>query len=342
MEALYVGHNGSTRWGGGLNLRWNDFSVDNPVIADWLDEVHVGGEFEQCLSAQRQPLDPTVSGSWYHPLRSGEGVAAHLLDTGRPMLYWFTYDAEGRQRWLFEIGRAQSNAMTWPELLETRGRFGSGLAEDTAEQPAVETRGSLRLDRIDTDRMVAQRVMIEENSGICLSVYPPPLNCFGDSYSDRLEYQRLSQLAGTTCESGNEYDQYSGAWYNPERSGEGFVVEILPDKRIVVYWFTYQPDDSGQQAWMVGDGTFLSEEMAIDPPPPWEEQATLDMVQPVGAQFGNQFDAGDVHALDWGELTIEFDDEDYGHIYWDSDVEGYGSGDYEIERLAQPMLTECD
>lgn len=34
-------------------------------------------------------------------------------------------------------------------------------------------------------------------------------------------------------------------WYNPDRSGEGLVLEILSADSAVVYWFTY--DEAGNQ-----------------------------------------------------------------------------------------------
>lgn len=336
MEAGYVAHNGLTRWGGGLNLCWNDFQVSDPIVAEWLEEVHVAGNYRLCLSADREGLDPTVSGSWYDPERSGEGVVAHLLDTGEPMLYWFTYDEEGRQRWLFQLGRRQIHSMTWPELLETRGRFGSGLAEATPDEPAVETRGSFRLDRIGADRMVAERIMIESHSSVCVSIYPPPLGCFGESYSDRTEYRRLSQLVGSACEMDSGFRQYSGAWYNPERSGEGFIVEALSDSRALVYWFTYEPDDSGRQAWMIAEGR-VEATSATGP-------ITISadhVIQPVGGHYGGDFEPAKIELVDWGNLQIVFDDSNSGHLSYSSHLEGFGSGDYALSRLARPLLPDC-
>ena len=36
----------------------------------------------------------------------------------------------------------------------------------------------------------------------------------------------------------------SGAWYVPERSGEGWLVEDLADGHSIVYWFTYDIHNS--------------------------------------------------------------------------------------------------
>lgn len=340
MEGSFMPHNGSSRWGGGINLCWNDWAIPESVaFQDWLRDHHVGGEFEQCLSAERAPIAPEISGSWYDPARSGEGIVVHELASGLSMIYFFTFDEEGRQQWLLDVQAANATNVRWREMLRTRGRFGEGLLE--TDDDSIEVRGSFRIDHLGNDRMMAERVYIDETTNICISPYPPPLSCFGNSLSDRLEYQRLSHLAGTTCDNQSDFQQYSGAWYNPERSGEGFIVEVLPDDRVVVYWFTHQPDDSGQQAWMIGSGAFNDDGIIIDPPPPWEERVRLTLLQPSGARFGPQFDPDDVQVTEWGELELRFNGDGTGQVVWNSEIEGYGSGDYDIERLAQPKFADC-
>jgi hypothetical protein len=342
MEADFAQHNGGSRWGGGINLCWNDWSLpESAEFHEWLENHHVGGDYEQCLSGERQPVDPTISGSWYHPERSGEGNAVQVLDNGMVLNYFFTFDKEGRQQWLVGVDPPAEKSVSWRELLRTRGRFGSGLLVDEAD--AIEVRGSFRIDRLDSDRVLAERVYIDETTLPCLAVYPPPLSCSGSSLSDRLEYQRLSQLAGTTCEIQTDFQEYSGVWYNPERSGEGFLVEVLTEaRRLIVYWFTYQPDDSGQQAWMVGDGQFMDPQIIVDPPPPYEEAVSVTLFQPTGASFGPEFDPQDIELIEWGKLRIQFNDANTGKVMWNSEIEGYGSGEYPIERLAQPKLADCD
>jgi hypothetical protein len=131
--------------------------------------------------------------------------------------------------------------------------------------------------------------------------------CSWVSHNLRFDQRRLSELAGTTCDNQSPFQSFSGAWYNPERSGEGFIVEVLPDDRVVAYWFTYQPDGSGQQAWMIGDGAFGdSDAPIVTPPPDTEYTAELNMYQPTGAAFGDAFDPEAVDVQPWGSLTLTF------------------------------------
>ena len=67
---------------------------------------------------------------------------------------------------------------------------------------------------------------------------------------------QLTRLAGTTCDNQLEHQWISGVWFNPESTGEGFVVEVIEDGRGVVYWFTYAADGSGEQVWLTGDARF--------------------------------------------------------------------------------------
>ena len=76
----------------------------------------------------------------------------------------------------------------------------------------------------------------------------------------------------------------SGSWFNLERNGEGFVVQILPDEVAVVTWFTYPPvGEPGEQAWMLGTGTTQGSKIVLD-----------NVERPTGGIFGPEFDPATV------------------------------------------------
>jgi hypothetical protein len=157
-----------------------------------------------------------------------------------------------------------------------------------------------------------------------------------------MDYHRLTELAGTTCENQHEAQRFSGAWYNPERSGEGLVVEVLPDGRAVIYWFTYQPDDSSRQAWMIAEGSVRTDPITSLPVPQpdarIEQAATF---QPIGGVYGPDFDPADIELVEWGEISLSFYPAST-RFSWESNDPGFGSGDYNLERLARPMLADCE
>lgn len=334
--------------GGGLGLCFNDFQINDPDVAQWVAERHVGGPgFDECLGRERVAIDANVSGSWFHPERSGEGVSLMMLDTGAPLLYHFGFDTQGGQQWLFEVGVAGEQHLEWDELLETRGTFNSGLRYD-GEHPFVRDSASFRMDRIDRDtlhlyRLYAEHLGCGDWEHANPERPPDPNLCPVPYLHDRMDYIRLSELAGSRCDLRTEFMAYSGAWFNPERSGEGFIVEALPDNSAVIYWFTYQPDGSHEQAWMVADGRFESIDIILTPGP--HTVATIDSAptyQPLDGHWGAAFDPDEVDHTEWGLLSFEFRDDDTAAVSWESAVEGYGSGHYELERLARPMLPPCD
>jgi hypothetical protein len=164
-----------------------------------------------------------------------------------------------------------------------------------------------------------------------------------------MDYQRLSELAGTSCDNQSDFQQYSGAWYNPERSGEGLIVEILPGEGAVVYWFTYLPENRtperpGDQAWFIANSEIEPLFTGVPPPGPYgvamiEAESVL---QPTGGTWGEAFDPAAVESLDVLDLTLTFNNDGSAHLAWTDDAaNGFGSGDYPLERLARPMLAEC-
>lgn len=337
-----------SRWGGGLNLCWNDFEINDPELLASIGSRHVGGpDVEACLGVERFPLAPDLSGSWFDPARSGEGISLQILDRGEPMLYWFTFDEDGNQMWLFEVGQSRESALDWRHLKQTRGRFGQGLdvASDTAP---METRGSVRLDRTAEDTLQAERVYITDTWLGCFLPYPPPLDCFGRSVSDRLDYRQLTRLAGTRCDETHPMQSLSGAWFDPDRNGEGFILEVLASGQANIYWFTYQPDDSGQQAWMTGTGNWHPAPPGmpiIGAPLPDRPMIRLEfdtLYQPVGTRHGEDFDPDDITRLDWGSLRIDFMMDGSGQVQFDSNFQEFGEGEFPIQQLSRPKFASCD
>ncbi|RFF28729.1 MULTISPECIES: hypothetical protein [unclassified Wenzhouxiangella] len=320
---------------GGLNLCWNDWQIDDPELDTWIANRHVGGEYINCINRSRSLMAADINGSWFNPQRNGEGMTLMMIDRGVPLMYWFSFDTQGRQQWAFEVGLHHEESLQWSTLLETRGDFAAGI-RFTDGQRTVRPLMGARLDRLGTNDTHFERRYW--NYTFCPPLQDPegnPFPCSVIPVSDRLDYVRLSEMAGSTCDNQSAFQQYSGAWFDPFRAGEGFIIEALPDDRAVVYWFTYKPDGSGEQAWMIGQGRFESGT---------QERARIefDLYQPTGGVYGDDFDPDAIDNVDWGTLLVEFSDADTGRVYWDSNLEDYGSGDYPIVRLARPMLAECN
>ena len=320
----------------GLNLCWTDLEISDPELDAWIAERHWGGDPHLCLGREGLALDPTISGSWYDIHRPGEGLSILLLEDGTPLVYWFSHIARNRQLWLFNSGRSNTATMHLQPLLRTRGEFGAGFG--SAEFPLFRS-GGLRLDRVGSDRLHAEFLVgytgYDLPSEIQITWPPIPATAF------RSDHYQLTRLAGSTCDNGHPMQWVSGAWYNPERSGEGFVVEVNEDGRGIVYWFSYLPAGTNDhlllaaagdwQVWMTGDAFFSGQQLIIDP--------LLRPRDTTGEMPGN---ISGVENQAFGRLTLTFEDEISARIEFTSDDPEFASLDYRIERLARPMLADCD
>jgi Leucine-rich repeat (LRR) protein len=328
--------------GPGLNLCWNRF--DEPFDAqmeEFLDRVHVAGSLSDCNDRALTPIDLTISGSWYYPERVGKGYTIMLLDNGQLLHYWFGYPGYSdalydEQMWSLQmVAPVGDSAIHAPSLVPYGGRFGQGLGRGYLS--AYGNR-NLEMTRLADGTLNIYSTWAINGRHVVISPPPPPIQ-------ERFDHQRLTRLAGTTCDSQSPFQQYSGAWYNPEAAGEGFILEVLPNDRGVVYWFTYAPDDSGRQAWMIGDSHFEPVDISIGVPPPGNPRVWIDferLIQPVGTVLGPHFDGDEIEYVEWGSLTLEFYHDGTAHAFWDSALEEFGSGDYPIEPLARPMLADCE
>lgn len=133
------------------------------------------------------------SGAWYVPSRSGEGWLIEELADGRSVVYWFTYDPQGRQAWTVGAGVRSGNRLDITENVITRGtRFGSGF--DAAAVQRVPW-GRLSFTFSDCNAVEAS--------------YSSPLAGFG---SGTLRATRLTALAGSACLDGTPQARVNGTW----------------------------------------------------------------------------------------------------------------------------------
>lgn len=102
----------------------------------------------------------------------------------------------------------------------------------------------------------------------------------------------------------------SGAWFDPQRDGEGIVIEELgrpigddptrpiTERRVLVTWYTYAPpgDPDPGPRWLIGIGTQTSQGVHVP-----------SMTMTRGARFGVAFNPADVVRSDWGSLSLTID-----------------------------------
>jgi hypothetical protein len=198
-------------------------------------------------------IDGTFSGAWYDPTHRGEGFVLEVLEDARAVVYWFTYDSAGRQRWMIGIGEVAGERVVFDEMLDSRGgRFGAGFDPDDV---VLETAGSLSITF--------------QNCSAALANYSI------DNVGGSLELTRLTNVHGYRCDGAETPPEsdLSGSWYDPTHSGEGFVLEQISATEAVVFWFSY--DSQGEQAWFFNTGTVDGGRITFP-----------DLLQPIGGGFG--------------------------------------------------------
>jgi hypothetical protein len=121
---------------------------------------------------------------------------------------------------------------------------------------------------------------------------------------------------------------FSGAWYDPQQSGHGLFLEVLPGDRLLAWWFTFTPDGT-QQSWFGGVGTISG------------NTATVQVDLTRGGQWIPNFDATRIVNVPWGTLTFTFSDCNNGRVDFTSTYPGYGSNHMTLARLTQPWGLTC-
>lgn len=118
---------------------------------------------------------------------------------------------------------------------------------------------------------------------------------------------------------------HSAMWYDPARSGEGWMLEVLPDDGAVVYWFTF--DDEGNPRWLTAGGQIRRGDSG-------DEIHFDSLIAVHGPRFGPDFDPEDAVREDKGSAIFRFHDCDSGEIHFDA----YGhQASYPLTRLTRTM-----
>ncbi|MEJ8569722.1 M14 family zinc carboxypeptidase [Elongatibacter sediminis] len=121
----------------------------------------------------------------------------------------------------------------------------------------------------------------------------------------------------------------SAAWYDPARSGEGFMLEILADDRALMYWFTY--DDEGEQDWYLAVGDRTGNRIVF-----------AELLQVSGGIFGPDFDPGQVTETVVGSAEFIWSGCDAGVMRWQLDGPGAPRGGrMNLRRLSRVMGIDC-
>ncbi len=121
---------------------------------------------------------------------------------------------------------------------------------------------------------------------------------------------------------------FTGAWYDPNQSGHGIFLEVLPNNVLLAAWYTFNPDGT-QQAWFTGLGTIANNTAVVN----------ADLT--TGGQWIPNFNPTKIVNNPWGTLTFGFTDCNHGRVDFASTYPGYGTNHMDLSRLTQPAGVTC-
>jgi hypothetical protein len=121
---------------------------------------------------------------------------------------------------------------------------------------------------------------------------------------------------------------FTGSWFDPTQSGQGLMLEVLSDNRLLAFWFSFNPAGD-QQAWFGGVGNYSGNTATI-----------TGVALPTGGRWIPNFDQNAIVLNPWGTLTFTFTDCNHGKVDFSS-LSGYGSGSMNLTRLTLPAGLTC-
>ncbi|NNJ79422.1 MAG: hypothetical protein HKP19_09190 [Xanthomonadales bacterium] len=290
------------------NGAWAAYEDSNGFEGNDTGGVDATIAFEVTSESLDEPfvIIPDMSAMFYDTSRNGEGFMLEVISDTRAIMYWFTYDTEGNQDWYFGDGEIRGNRILFPEVLRVSGGiFGPGFDPDQVERTPV---GSADFAFADCDSGVMSWV-IDRDGG--------PLR------TGRMELSRLTRVMGIPCAAIGapvfETARESGSWYDPQRSGEGFTIEVMFNNEVLAFWFSY--DTEGNRRWFFGTGIFEGDRIVFP-----------EMYTTLGGIFGDGFNMDDVEVNSWGSMEMELNCTT-GSVSFEPTEEGFPSGSYELARL---------
>lgn len=124
---------------------------------------------------------------------------------------------------------------------------------------------------------------------------------------------------------------FTGAWYDEDNAGHGYLLQILEQNGqdvAMVFWFTY--DDQGNQTWLNGLGE-------VD-----GETVTVELMEYTGGEMsGGSIMTDDISGSMWGTLTLSFHNCNKGTASYQAFDAAIGSGSHTIKRLSRTIGSQC-
>lgn len=155
---------------------------------------------------------------------------------------------------------------------------------------------------------------------------------------DTADFSRPGYLVGRLLVTNmNRLDKHLvGSWYNPERAGEGFNIDILEPAtpggppRIMVYWYTFEPNGNGKPVWLSGMADVYGGITRVPLHRTW------------GGRFASTDNPTRVERVPWGHVDLDFWSCFDGMVRYTPVETGWPQGEYMIRRLGPLPATAAE
>ncbi len=194
------------------------------------------------------------------------------------------------------------------------------LSKSNSQNTGVLSSGNANIDHIYSSTSIYGQISAKSAFVILPEHYDETAQEFEAIYSDHSPVFVDVKLF--------EGSGYSGSWYDPLHDGEGWMLQVLDNNRLVITWYTY--DSEGNQMWLTGVGELVNSSVHIE-----------EMLISKGGIFGPAFNPDDVELSVWGSLIFTFTDCQNAIASYDSIV-GFGAATLNPVRLTQVAGLQCD
>ncbi|MFT3791584.1 MAG: hypothetical protein QM741_11005 [Rudaea sp.] len=182
-----------------------------------------------------------VSGTWYNPYTSGQGlVLTTYVDGGGAGVGelfggWFTFDALGNAQWRTLQGKLPSARGASYDLTiysNTGGNF------NAPPKATAVVDGTATLTFHDCTHATLDYQLNDGRSGsLAEARLSVPTVCSTN----------VPAISFSSLPFGYDKAFLSGAWYDPQTSGQGLVVDVIPPQSLLfAAWYAYAPQAEGQ------------------------------------------------------------------------------------------------
>lgn len=154
--------------------------------------------------------------------------------------------------------------------------------------------GSLRNPSDEPGRLMSQVNTICDEHGSCLHYDPDNI----DFTAPGTALMRIRISA-----SARQHGAWSGSYRDPERSGEGFIIEFHGHNPVqsVFYWFTYRPDGSGEPMFLIGEG-----QREYQGPLPYDwGRFEYEVYETHGGRMASPLNPETVERIPWGRAYFD-------------------------------------